>query len=203
MINTTLVLNADASPVSVVPLSTVHWQDAVRILVLNRAIALENYDKWVIRSPSIQLRMPSVIMLSQYQQHNGKIEFSRQNVILRDMYTCQYCKEKFAFHDLTFDHVIPRRNGGKTTWNNIVSACYNCNQTKAHHVKMKPNINPRRPNYWELSSNRKFFPITIPDSSWIAYMGWEGEISIDKSAVKNNIEKIDESLPIFGEIRVN
>lgn len=198
---TTLVLNADALPVSVVPLSTVHWQDAVRILILGRARALENYDQWVVRSPSIQLRMPSVIMLTQYQQHNGKVEFSRQNVVLRDKYTCQYCKGKFAFHDLTFDHVVPRRDGGKTVWDNIVSACYECNQTKAHHRHMKPNITPRRPTYWELAANRKQFPITIPSASWLTYMGWDAEVIIDKNSVKNNIEKIDETLPIFGETK--
>ena len=62
MNGTTLVLNADAQPVSIVPLSTVHWHDAIRIIYLDRANVLEEYDCWVVRSPSGQGRMPSVIM---------------------------------------------------------------------------------------------------------------------------------------------
>lgn len=196
---TTLVLNADGLPVSVVPLSTSHWQDAVRILVCERANALENYDCWVVRSAKMQLRMPSVIMLNEYQHHNGKVEFSRNNIILRDKYTCQYCANKFSFHDLTFDHVIPRRDGGKTNWNNIVSACYSCNQQKAHYRTMKPLIEPRRPTYWELAHNRKQFPITIPNSTWVPYLQWESDVIVNESEKHQNVEAIDNNIPIFGE----
>ncbi len=188
MSNTTLVLNADANPISIVPLSTIHWQDAVRILVLGRASAIENYDKWVIRSPTVQLRMPSVIMLKEFQRHNGKIEFSRYNVILRDSYTCQYCGEKFDFNELTFDHVIPRKDGGKTNWENIVSACYRCNQEKAHHHHMKPIMKPYRPNYWQLANNRKKFPITVSSSAWVQYLNWDSDVKVDGSKSIDNFD---------------
>jgi len=196
--DTTLVLNADAQPVSIVPLSTVHWQDAVRIIFLNRASVMEEYDHWVVRSPSVQMRMPSVIMLKDYQQHNGKVEFSRFNVILRDNYTCQYCGNVFPFDKLTFDHVIPRRENGTTTWNNIVSACYSCNQEKAHHSKMKPKNSPRRPTYWELAENRRTRPIVIPDKSWELYLGWKGEVIVNADVpLQNSAISIDEDLPFI------
>ena len=67
--STTLVLNADGQPVSVVPLSTVPWQDAIRIVYLDRAVVLESYSRWVVRSQFVQLRMPSVIMLKDHQKH--------------------------------------------------------------------------------------------------------------------------------------
>lgn len=195
----TLVLNADGLPVSSVPLSTIHWQDAVRILVGDRAVALENYNKWLVRSPTIQLRMPSVIMLKEYKHHNGKVEFSRHNVILRDMYKCQYCGNQFDAHDLTFDHVIPRRDGGKTTWENIASACYPCNQEKAHHRHMKPLRDPWRPTYWELKANREKFPITVPHEKWVAHMSWSAEVIVTKVKTVDNIDQLDESIPFFGE----
>jgi 5-methylcytosine-specific restriction endonuclease McrA len=189
IVSTTLVLNADAQPVSVVPLSTVHWHDAIRSIYLERATVLEEYDRWVIRSPSVQVRMPSVIMLKQYQEHNGKVEFSRYNIILRDGYKCQYCGEQFNFDDLTFDHVIPRRDGGKTKWDNIVAACAPCNQQKAHHGHMKPRRAPYHPSYWELASNRKKRPITVPHEPWLQYICWGDDVIVDESLTKINVSE--------------
>jgi len=187
--STTLVLNAGGQPVSVVPLSTVHWQDAIRIIYLDRAKVLAEYNRWVVRSPSVQMRMPSVILLNEYQKHNGKVEFSRYNVILRDNYKCMYCGEKFEFGDLTYDHVVPRRDGGKTSWDNIVSACGPCNQAKAHHRKMKPRKIPYRPTYWELAANRKKRPITVPHESWKSWIGWESDILVDANLRNDNVDE--------------
>jgi len=185
----TLVLNADAQPVSVVPLSTVNWQDAIRIIYLDRATVLGEYNRWVVRSPSVQMRMPSVIMLKNYQQHNGKVEFSRYNIILRDNYKCLYCGEKFEFNQLTYDHVIPRRDGGKTEWKNIVSACAPCNQEKAHHHKMKPKRQPHIPTYWELAGIIKTMPITVPHQTWKEFMIWDSEIIVDDSLQTENVDE--------------
>ena len=138
--------------------------------------------------------MPSVILLKQYQQHNGKIEFSRHNVILRDDYTCQYCKEKFPFKELTFDHVIPKREGGKTTWKNIVSACMNCNQEKGHS-RIRPARMPTIPSYYDLAKNRRKRPITVPNESWKNYLGWNSEVHVDESLHETNVVIEDTSLP--------
>lgn len=197
--STTLVLNADAQPVSVVPLSTTHWQDAIGKIWSDRVAVVEEYDLWVVRSPSVQMRMPAIVMCKEYQRHNGKVEFSRYNVVLRDNYTCQYCIQEFPFDALTFDHVIPRRSGGQTNWENIVSACSKCNQEKAHHSQMKPARAPRRPSYWDLATNRRKRSIIVPSDLWTQYLGWEGEIIVDKRLRVQNIEEEDYSLPFFGE----
>ena len=195
--STTLVLNADMLPVSVVPLSTVHWQDAIRIIYLDRATVIEEYDYWVVRSPTVKMKMPSVIMLNKYQKHNGKVEFSRYNVILRDNYICQYCHDKFPFDQLTFDHVVPRQQGGKTEWTNIASACYPCNQRKAHHNRMKPMNVPYRPTYWKLADNRKFHPVTIPDDAWKPWIDWKGQVLIDPTIKAQHAADnlVDDELP--------
>lgn len=179
--STTLVLNADALPVSVVPLSTVYWQKAIKIIYKERATVISEYSRWVIRSPSVEMRMPSIIMLTEYQVHNGKVEFSRYNVVLRDNSCCLYCGETFPVHALTFDHVVPRRDGGKTEWTNIVSACNKCNQEKAHHHRMKPRKAPHHPTYWELAANRKKHPIVVPHESWLSWINWGGKVTIDPS----------------------
>ena len=184
----TLVLNADANPVTVIPLSTTHWREAVRLIYLDRASVVESYDTWVIRSPSVQLKMPSIIMLKQYQQHNGKIEFSKKNLFLRDNYHCQYCGGKFHHDHLTFDHVVPRSIGGKTNWENIASACLPCNQSKCDNAKIKPLVPPRRPTYWELAGNAKKNPITVAHESWIPYLNWESDVTVSKDFKSNVID---------------
>lgn len=184
--NATLVLNADANPVTVIPLSTVHWREAVRVIYLDRASVIESYDQWVVRSPSVQLKMPSIIMLKEFQQHNGKIEFSKKNLFLRDNYICQYCQNHFHPDELTFDHLVPRSLGGKTNWENIVSACLPCNQKKANHTHMKPMRQPRRPTYWELANNIRRHPITVAHEDWIPYLNWDGPVTVDKN-VKSNV----------------
>lgn len=190
MSNATLVLNADANPVSVIPLSTTHWREAVRVIYLDRAVVVESYDTWVVRSPSLQLRMPSIIMLKEFQQHNGKIEFSKKNVFLRDNFTCQYCGNHFHPDDLTFDHVTPRKLGGKTNWENISSACLPCNQSKGDTTKMKPIKAPHRPSYWELANNARRNPIVVGHESWIPYLNWDGPVTVDQS-IKSNIDEND------------
>ena len=194
----TLVLNADAQPVSVVPLSTIPWQDAIRIIYLKRAAVMEEYDLWVVRSPSVQMRMPSVIMLNEFQQHNGKIDFNRQNILLRDNYRCQYCGDTFQENDLTYDHVLPRTYGGKTNWENIITSCTVCNQKKGHRTDIKPLKDPIRPTYWELASKSKNLPITIPDERWQDYLNWQGPVRIDPRRVSHfSVDSIDENLPFI------
>lgn len=194
MPRSTLVLNADASPVSVVPLSTIHWQKAICIIIKERANVLEEYNRWIIRSPSISMKMPSVIMLTEYQDHDGNVEFSRYNVYLRDNYTCQYCDKKFAHDELTFDHVIPRRDGGKTIFENIITACGECNQEKGHEYHKKPLKKPYQPSYWDLAKNCREMPLVVPHGSWINYLGWNGEITVNENLRNINIEEDEYNL---------
>jgi len=183
----TLVLNADGSPLSVVPISTLHWQEAVKLVFLDRADILAYYENWVVHSPSMELQVPSVLMLREFVKVSRAVRFSRANVLLRDEYRCQYCNLD-AQHDhslLTLDHVTPRFHGGKTKWDNIVSACMSCNLEKSHHTHMKPMHEARRPSYYELVSKRQKFPIWVPDPAWGEFMGWPSEL-VKIGKVKND-----------------
>ncbi|HEV2652028.1 MAG TPA: HNH endonuclease, partial [Rhizomicrobium sp.] len=99
-----LVLNADYRPLSYYPLSLWSWQDAIKAVFLERVNILEEYDR-VVRSPSFEMRLPSVVSLKTYIKPARNPAFTRFNLFLRDRFECQYCG---AEDDLTFDHVIPR-----------------------------------------------------------------------------------------------
>lgn len=77
------------------------------------------------------VRVPRVILLSAYDRVPKRhIRFSRHNIYLRDGNTCQFCGKKFSRSDLNLDHIIPKAQGGKTTWENVVTSCIPCNRTK-------------------------------------------------------------------------
>jgi 5-methylcytosine-specific restriction endonuclease McrA len=115
-----LVLNADFRPLSYFPLSIWPWQDAVHAVIAERVSVVAEYDA-VARSPSTEIRLPSVVALREYLRTPRHVAFTRFNVFLRDRFRCQYCGGKFAASELTFDHVVPRSRGGVTCWENIVA----------------------------------------------------------------------------------
>ena len=128
-----LVLNADFRPLSYYPLSLWAWQDSIKAVFLDRVNIVSNYDK-TVRSPSFEMRLPSVVSLRSYVRPSRHPAFTRFNVFLRDRFSCQYCGSR---EDLTFDHLVPRSKGGTTTWKNVVAACSNCNLRKG-------DLRPRR-----------------------------------------------------------
>jgi len=166
----TLLLNADAQPLSIVPLSAIDWQSAVRYIWLDKVRVLHEYEDWEIRSPSKTMRVPAVIMLNEYWQPKNRVRFNRRWVFLRDNYTCQYCNEELTPRQCTIDHVVPVSKGGKTTWHNVVTACYGCNNSKGNNSKIRPASDPEQPNYWMLANNRKRKEWNVPHSSWLDYL---------------------------------
>ena len=112
----TLVLNADYTPLSYYPLSLWPWQTAIKAVFLDRVDIVAHYEREV-HSPSHSMRIPSVIALKSFVKPSQHPAFTRFNLFLRDHFTCQYCGRG---KDLTFDHVIPRAYGGRTTWENVV-----------------------------------------------------------------------------------
>ena len=121
-----LVLNADYRPLSYYPLSLWSWQSAVKAVFLERVNIVSEYER-VIHSPSFEMRLPSVISLKDYIKPAKYPAFTRFNLFLRDRFECQYCGDE---RELTFDHVIPRAYGGRTTWENVATACAPCNVRK-------------------------------------------------------------------------
>ena len=123
-----LVLNADFRPLSYYPLSLWCWQDAVKSVFLDRVSIVSNYKR-KIRSPSLEMSLPSVIALKNFIKPSEHPSFTRFNVFLRDKFSCQYCGVKGL--TLTLDHVVPKHKGGPHIWENVTSACIRCNHKKA------------------------------------------------------------------------
>ena len=174
-----LVLNADFRPLSYFPLSLWSWQDAVKAVFLDRVSVLNEYDVEV-HSPSHAMRLPSVIALREYIPSNRRPAFTRFNVFLRDKFECQYCGDDFAAQDLTFDHVVPRSRGGRTSWDNVVAACGPCNLRKGSKLPrechMLPKREPRPPTSWELQDHGRAFPPNHLHESWCDYLYWDTEL---------------------------
>ena len=120
-----LVLNADFRPLSYFPLSLWPWQEAVKAVFMDRVNIISEYDR-VVRSPSFEMRLPSVVSLKEFIPQARRPAFTRFNVFLRDRFCCQYCGEHLPTHELTFDHLVPRSRGGRTCWENVVTACQYC-----------------------------------------------------------------------------
>ncbi len=171
-----LVLNADYRPLSYYPLSLWPWQEAVKAVFLDRVEVIAEYEH-VVRSPSFEMRLPSVISLRDYICQDRPPAFTRFNVFLRDGFACLYCG---AAHDLTFDHLTPRSKGGRTTWENIVTACGPCNLRKGgrtpREARMFPARTPRRPNMHELQAMGRRFPPHHLHRSWLDYLYWDVEL---------------------------
>ena len=114
----------------------------------------------LVHSVKVALRVPKIIVLALYDRVPRKeVKFTRQNVFLRDKYTCQYCAEIFPEMDLNLDHVMPRDKGGKTTWDNIVTSCIPCNTRKANRLPREIGMQllnePRAPKWRPLFGFRK------------------------------------------------
>lgn len=171
-----LVLNADYRPLSYFPLSVWPWQNALKSVFLNRVEIVSEYDR-VVHSPSFEMRLPSVICLKRYIKQNKQPAFTRFNLFLRDGFQCQYCG---SGDDLTFDHVLPRRLGGQTTWKNITTACAYCNMKKggrlARNARMFPQVAPYIPSTQVLNEKGRSFPPNYLHESWRDFLYWDTEL---------------------------
>lgn len=172
-----LVLNADYTPLSFLPLSLWSWQDSLRAVLSGKATMVASYGI-AIRSVSVTVEMPSVIALKQFHYPPTRPpSISRRNVYLRDGFKCQYCAQRYLPSDLSLDHVIPRSRGGKLTWLNTVTACRACNFKKGQimpddlsRVGMRLRTLPKIPSMYELQTKSKLYRRTKIHPHWDAFI---------------------------------
>jgi 5-methylcytosine-specific restriction endonuclease McrA len=174
-----LVLNADFRPLSYFPLSLWSWQDSIKAVFLDRVNIVSEYDR-AVRSPSVEMQLPSVIALKDYVRLDRRPAFTRFNVFLRDSFQCQYCGTGFASEELTFDHLVPRSRGGRTLWTNVVTACQDCNLLKGSRTPVECRMHPRRPvmqpTTYQLQENGRAFPPYFLHASWRDFLYWDSEL---------------------------
>jgi 5-methylcytosine-specific restriction endonuclease McrA len=152
-----LVLNRNWQPVriaSVARAMVLVWNDVARV-VDPADFQLYSWSDWsrlapvdgepFIQAVRFRLRVPEVIALSQYDRvPTSIVAFSRRNLFKRDHYTCQYCGNQPGSEDLTIDHVLPRSQGGLTSWENCVLACVDCNKRKANRSPQQAGLKMRK-----------------------------------------------------------
>jgi len=134
----TLLLNQGYQPIK-----AISWERAICMQYLDKVDVLESYD-WIVwknEEGNIEYKAPAVIRLRSASKSGPmKVKFSRANLYSRDNKTCQYCGESCSYKDLTMDHVVPKSLGGRTSWNNIVSCCRDCNTFKADRTPKQANM---------------------------------------------------------------
>lgn len=160
----TLVLNRNWQPVGVASVArslVMVWNDAARV-VDPKDYQLYSWLDWsklipaegelYVSTVQNRLRVPEVVSLTRYDgMPSTAVTFSRRNIYKRDRYTCQYCGIQPGSEELTIDHVLPRSQGGVSTWENCVLACVNCNKRKANRTPAQARMpllkEPARPNW--------------------------------------------------------
>ncbi|MES2387343.1 MAG: HNH endonuclease [Bacteroidota bacterium] len=163
-----LVLNQDYSAFSVCSV-----QKAFLLVYLNKAEPISDSKNRQIRSISQSFALPSIIRLHKYVNlpYRNGVMLNRQNVFRRDGHKCQYCG---SVKNLTLDHVIPRSKGGRTTWDNLLTACQPCNSRKGDYLPDEANMTalsqPYRPSF--LMFLRDFSGKI--DEDWLDYLGRKG-----------------------------
>jgi 5-methylcytosine-specific restriction endonuclease McrA len=142
-----LFLDADMTPLRVET-----WQRAFCDLVLGKVQVIEYSRDRTIRGIGRDYPMPSVVrVVRRFRRDRARVKFSRINIYARDRFVCQYDGRRYASEDLTFDHVLPRSRGGRTTWDNIVTCCVPCNSEKGDRTPEEAAMpllsRPRKPRY--------------------------------------------------------
>jgi len=159
-----LVLNQSYEPLHVCTA-----RRAIVLLFSGKAQRVEDSHR-VVASPSLIIVLPSVIRLNRYIHRPLKytLAFNKKNILKRDHYTCQYCGRNSG-EKLTIDHVLPRSLGGRTVWENVVSACRACNLKKGNKTVREANMELLRPPARPLSP----FHLTLAAYSLHAAKGWQ------------------------------
>jgi 5-methylcytosine-specific restriction endonuclease McrA len=181
----TLVLDSTGCPIYTAP-----WEDAVRLYFLDRADILEeDCDGKQLRSSTFEMGMPRVVQLKNWvaRKLNLQVPFSRRNLVIRDSVMragratliCQYCADALTTESYSLDHVIPRSQGGLSTWENLVACCKDCNSEKANRTPEQAGMRLlKKPVAPSIHDPKFTFRLQIknPRPEWGSYLYWNVEL---------------------------
>jgi len=159
-----LVLNQNYEPLSIT-----RAKRAIILIYLGKAEIVERYRDLCVRSASKSLPIPSIVRLIFFVKVRRRtLSLSRRNIIKRDNHRCQYCGATQG--GMTTDHVIPKKLGGKDSWENLVCACVRCNNRKGNRIPEDAGMGllrqPKRPHFFTFVHGF----ISIPDDRWKQYL---------------------------------
>jgi 5-methylcytosine-specific restriction endonuclease McrA len=180
-----LVLNKSYQPIAVAQAGR-----ALSLLFAGVVKALDencqawDFDDWstlaaregdgVINTPTKVLRVPAVVVAQSFNKiPRTRVRLSRQNVYQRDQFTCQYCGVEGTRATLNLDHVVPRSQGGQTSFENLVCSCFGCNSKKRDRTPEQAGMpllkKPTRPTWQDLSP-RKGSPLRVTPKEWLPFV---------------------------------
>jgi|TARA_B110000211_G_scaffold111830_1_gene129911 5-methylcytosine-specific restriction endonuclease McrA len=169
----TLVLNADYQPKSILKLEAISVERSLSDFFANNCVVLNTHDR-VIKTPRVENRIaiPSVIAYKKMHKRPNKLTLRNHTLLLRDEYMCVYCETALSEDSMTWDHYVPSSMGGKTQWDNILSACKKCNHDygRTPAERKKPKHTPYEPTYNKLSSIRRHYDIKVEHESWVLWL---------------------------------
>ncbi len=163
------------------PHKIISWERAVVLTLLGKVDVLAEHPT-EIRSMKLSLMAPSVVRLRKGGVATKQtVRFTRVNVFTRDGFRCQYCGQRKAPRELNYDHVLPRVRGGRTTWDNIVTSCYPCNDQKGSRTPEEAGMvlrkRPNRPRSLPMTAAIRLGHAEIPEE-WTPYCVHSGELEI-------------------------
>jgi 5-methylcytosine-specific restriction endonuclease McrA len=185
----TLVLNRSWQPIhvtTVVRALVMLWNESAKVVDPDE-YRLYSWADWValpavegrpcIRTARARIRVPEVVALLHFDRlPMAAVAFSRRNVAKRDHFTCQYCGSQPGVTELTMDHVVPRAQGGQSSWTNCVAACTDCNARKADRTPdqagMRLRKTPARPDWKPLYASQTLAHAHHLEG-WGAFLGKE------------------------------
>jgi 5-methylcytosine-specific restriction endonuclease McrA len=186
MLNSTvLVLNRSYLPIHVTTVRrafSLIYQDQAR--AVNEEYETFDFASWrrlaapregeCIGTTGGAIRVPRVIVLVGFDRIPKRhVRYSRVNVFARDKFTCQYCGVKPHRSQLNLDHVLPRSMGGKTSWENVVCSCVECNRRKGGRTPEQARLRLRR-----APSRPHWTPLMNLVVSNVRYNEWRPFLSI-------------------------
>lgn len=175
MTDRVLLLNQSYEPVSLISpeRAITLWYSGKVTVIAERDIT------W--RSVSVVIRVPSIVKLVNYVKGlTGRrtiVKLTRKNILLRDNYTCQYCGVHAGPDRLNIDHVIPKAQGGKSEWTNLVASCIPCNSAKDCKTPKQAGLSlkrkPKKPDFMVFTIHRHIK--NVPED-WRSYLYWNTEL---------------------------
>jgi hypothetical protein len=186
----TLVLNKLWCPINIID-----YKKCMGLIYQDAAFSLDNdfitydFNSWMqysmlpkvlddgyafINTIKLKIALPDIIVLHKFDRLPYRdIKFSRESVFQRDKFTCQYCGKQFKKIKLEIEHIIPKCQGGKSSWDNVVTSCGVCNDKKGgrtpEQARMKLIAPPKEPAWFSPYTHLKNKPDVRPN--WLKYLG--------------------------------
>ena len=167
-----LMLNASYEALGVVSAKRAFTMLAKGKIVMEKTTAVS------VRSGRRPFLVPSVIRLLDYARVPRKSRaMSRRSILARDAHTCQYCLTPFPASQLTLDHIIPQSRGGANSWENLVVACFPCNNVKAARTPEEAGMPlQRRPRPFSIHTSRNLLrESALHQPDWQKYLFFEND----------------------------